>query len=140
MTKGNTKWDIAMAKAKKRDRNFVISYVGSRTLPWPFKFMNVRYTMTCTMDTVLMTLFILWHQKYITHNALKKDTSQMKQIVKLIDSCDYDKASYTFVDFNLNCKTYRLYKAEKKTTPSNVQLQSMMLPATIPCFNCMVST
>ncbi len=27
MMKGNTKWDIAMAKAKENDKNFVISYV-----------------------------------------------------------------------------------------------------------------
>ena len=81
----------AIAKAKDRDRNFVFSYFESREISLQFEW-NVRYTMTCTMDTILMKLFTLCHQKNITLNALKKDASPLKQIVKLIDSGDHVKA------------------------------------------------
>ncbi len=140
ITKGNIEWDITMAKAKERDRDFLMSYVESRTIPWQFEFMNVRYTRTCTMDTVPMTVFILWHQQIITQNALMKDAPWIEQIVKLIGSGDHVKARYEFGDFNLNCKTHRFYEAKKVTNPSTVQLQSPMSPVTVPCFRCTGST
>ena len=135
IAKGNVKRESTMTNAKERDRDFLMSYVESRAIPWEFQFQNVMYTMTCTMDTVLMTVFILRHQNFITQNALKRVTSPIAKKVKLIDSCDHIKARNTFVDSNLNCKTQRFYKAEKGDNPSSVQLHSMMSPVTPPCFN-----
>ena len=94
--------------AKERDRIFAISYVESRASLWQFEFTNVRYTMTCTINAVLMKLFFLCHHNNITCNALKKNSYPMKHIVKLIDSGV--KTRCTFVDFNLNCKTHRFIK------------------------------
>ena len=108
-----------MAKAKERDRDFLMSYVESRVIPWEFQFQNVRYTMTCAMDTVLMTVFILQHQNFITQNAMKKDTSPIAEIVKLIDGGDHIKTRYTFVDFNLKCKSNRFSKAKEGDNPFN---------------------
>ena len=102
-----------MAKAKERDRDFLMSCVDSRAIPWEFQFQNVRYTMICAMDTVLMSVFILRHKNFITQNALKRDTSPMAEIVKLIDSGDHVKGRYTFVDFNLKCKSKRFSKAKE---------------------------
>ena len=76
IAKGNVEWESAMAKAKERDRDFLMSYIKSTTIPWEFQFQNVRYTMTCTMDTVLMTVFILQHQNFITQNAMTPDRAE----------------------------------------------------------------
>jgi hypothetical protein len=53
ITKGNVKWESPIAKAKERDRDFLMSYVESRAILWEFQFQDVRYTMTCTkLNTV----------------------------------------------------------------------------------------
>ena len=75
--------------------------------------------MACTMDTVLMRVFILRHQNCITQNALKTDTSPMAETVKLIGSGDHIKVRYTFVDFNLKCKSNRFSKAKERDNPFN---------------------
>jgi hypothetical protein len=54
-------------------------------IPWQFEFQNVKCIMTCSMDTLLMTPFLLWHQKYIPKKAFKKDSSPMAEIFKLIE-------------------------------------------------------
>jgi hypothetical protein len=48
-----------MGKALIRDRDFLAPYVESRAIPWQFEFEKVKYKMTCSMDTLLMTLFLL---------------------------------------------------------------------------------
>ena len=66
-----------------------------------------------------MTVFILQHQNFITQNALKRDTSPMAEIVKLIDSGDHIKSRYPFVDFNLKCISKRFSKAREQDNPFN---------------------
>ncbi len=51
--KGTIQWKISMDEAQIRDRDFLASYVKSQE--------NSKYIMTCSMDTLLMTLFLLWH-------------------------------------------------------------------------------
>jgi hypothetical protein len=55
--KGTIQWKISTGKAQIRDRDFLASYVESRAIPWQFEFENVKYIMTCSMDTFLMTLY-----------------------------------------------------------------------------------
>ena len=90
--------------------------------------------MTCVMDAVLMTVFILWHQNVITQNALKRDTSSMAEIVKLIDSGDHIKERCTFVGFNLKCKSNRFSKAKGGDNPFNCA-GPICDETCAPCFN-----
>jgi hypothetical protein len=59
--KGTIQCKISMGKAQIRDKYFLASYVESQAIPWQFEFENVTYIITCSMDTLLMTLFLLWH-------------------------------------------------------------------------------
>jgi hypothetical protein len=90
--KGTIQWKISMNKAQIRDRDFLASYVESRAIPWQFEFENVKYIMTCSMDTLLMTLFLLWHRRLIPLLALKNDPSPLKEIFKLIENHQHAEA------------------------------------------------
>ena len=68
--KDTPEWDRAIHEAKQRDSNFLSEYVERRAIPWQFEFQNVKYRMTCSMDTVLMTLFLLRHRKMITDKVV----------------------------------------------------------------------
>ena len=69
--KDTPEWNRAIHKAKERDSDFLAEYVESRAIPWQFEFQNVKYRKTCSMDTVLMTLFLLCQRKMITEKAIK---------------------------------------------------------------------
>jgi hypothetical protein len=66
-----------MGKAQIRDRDFLASYVESRAIPWQFEFENVKYIMTCSVDTLLMTLFLpLQTENYCSsplHSSVRED-------------------------------------------------------------------
>jgi hypothetical protein len=69
--KGTPEWNRAIHKAKQRDSNFLSEYVKCRVIPWQFEFQNVKYRMTCSMDMVLMILFLLRQRKMITEKVIK---------------------------------------------------------------------
>ena len=103
--KGTIQWKISMGKAHIRDGDFLASYVESRAIPWQFEFENIKYIMTCSMDTLLMTLFLLWHRGLIPLKALKNDPSPLKEIFKLIENHQHAEAREKWLDYDLGLKT-----------------------------------
>ena len=89
---GSVRWKLSMGKALIRDRDFLAPYVESRAIPWQFEFEKVKYKMTCSMDTLLMTLFLLWHHQIIPKKALKNDPSPLAEIFKLIEKSQHAEA------------------------------------------------
>ena len=85
-------WKILIGKALIRDRDFLAPYVESGAISWQFEFEKVKYKMTCSMDTLLMTLFLLWHHQIIPKKALKNDPSPLAEIFKLIEKCKHAEA------------------------------------------------
>ena len=94
-----------MGKALIRDRDFLAPYVESRAIPWQFEFEKVKYKMTCSMDTLLMTLFLLWHRQIIPKKALKNDPSPLAEIFKLIEKSKHAEARKKWLDYDLGLKS-----------------------------------
>ena len=107
----NLKRKYAIAKAKERDVQCLINYLESKAIQWQFIHENVRYTMTCAMDTVLMTIFILLHQKVVSRKVLK-DTIILAEVMKLINDGDHSRARYEFVK-HLMTKTAPVFLVAK---------------------------
>ena len=96
--KDTPEWDRAIHEAKQRDSNFLSEYVERRAIPWQFEFQNVKYRMTCSMDTVLMTLFLLRHRKMITDKVVKMSSSVMENILQLIEKESHAQARYSYLE------------------------------------------
>ena len=69
--KSSLDYKKALIKAQERDRDFLTSYVESKIILWQFEFETIKYTMTCSMDTILMNLFL-----YVIKNVSLKRHSQ----------------------------------------------------------------
>lgn len=122
--KGTIQWKISTGKAQIRDRDFLASYVESRAIPWQFEFENVKYIMTCSMDTLLMTLFLLWHRGLIPLKALKNDPSPLKEIFKLIENHQHAEARKKWLDYELGLKTTEFFKSKQGDNPFDCTMQA----------------
>ena len=114
---GTVQWKLSMGKALIRDRDFLAPYVESRAIPWQFEFENVKYIMTCSMDTLLMTLFLLWHRGLIPLKALKNDPSPLAEIFKLIKIWQHAEARKKWLDYDLGLKTTEFFKSKQGDNP-----------------------
>ena len=73
--------------------------------------------MTCSMDTLLMTLFLLWHRGLIPLKALKNDPSPLKEIFKLIENHQHAEARKKWLDYELGLKTTEFFKSKQGDNP-----------------------
>jgi hypothetical protein len=107
-------WNRAIHKAKEQDSDFLTEYVESRAIPWQFEFQNVKCRKTCSMDMVLMTLFLLCQRKVITEKAIKMASSPIKSILQLIEKGLHAQARYTYLEYIFTHRAPRFEKTAKK--------------------------
>ena len=93
-------YKCSLARAWERDRDFLESFVEMKTIPWQFTLDGVRYTMTCAMDTVLMTLFPLWHQKVLPDKAIRRHPPLLADTLKQVKDSEYALARKLWIDMN----------------------------------------
>ncbi len=128
-------WNRAIHKAKERDSDFLTEYVESRAIPWQFEFQNVKYIKTCSMDTVLMTLFLLCQRKMITEKAIKMASSPIESILQLIEKGLHAQARYTYLEYIFTHRAPRFQTTAKKgDNPFNCTSSIMDMASYCPLF------
>ena len=90
----------SLAEARKRDTDFLESFVEEKAIPWQFALDGVRYTMTCAMDTSLMTLFLLWHRKVLPTIAIRRHPPPLADILKHVKDGEHALARKLWIDMN----------------------------------------
>ena len=111
-------YKCSLARAWERDRDFLESFVEKKAIPWQFSFEGVKYTMTCAMDTDLMTLFLLWHRKVLPDKAIRRHPSSLVDILKHIQHGQHALARKLFIDMNFD-KSGSFGKSKKGDNPFN---------------------
>jgi hypothetical protein len=112
--KDTPEWNRTIQEAKQRDSNFLSEYVECRAIPWSFEFQNVKYTMTCSIDMVLMTLFLLRQRKMITEKVVKMASSGMESILELIEKGSHSQARYSYLENIFTHRSPRFATNSKK--------------------------
>jgi len=122
----------SMARAMKRGRDFLESFIEIKTIPWQFSLEGVKYTMTCAMDTVLMTLFLLWHRKVLPDKAIRRHPPPLADILKHVKDGEHALARRLWIDMNTD-SVHFFWKVQERWQPiqllwllscSHVQLQT----------------
>lgn len=111
------KWVFSKNEAIKRDKAFLSSYVEKRAIPWQFSHSNVKYTMTCAMDTVLMTIYLLWFRRHLPPKIPYMDETT-RDIIRCIDNGDHARARYVFVMTKMKTPN-NFTKAKPEDNPFN---------------------
>ena len=133
--KDTPNWNRVIHKAKERDSDFLTAYVESRAIPWQFEFQNVKYRKTCSMDTVLMTLFLLCQRKMITEKAIKMASSPIESILQLIEKGLHAQARYTYLEYIFTHRAPRFQTTAKKgDNPFNCTSSIMDMASYCPLF------
>lgn len=109
----------SLALARKRDKDFLESFIEMKAIPWQFTLDGVRYTMTCAMDTVLMSLFLLWHRKVLPDKAIRRHPPPLADVLKHIKDGEHALARKLFIDMNTNKADGRFGKAKIGDNPFN---------------------
>ena len=132
--KDTPEWNRAIHKAKERDSDFLAEYVESRAIPWQFEFQNVKYRKTCSMDTVLMTLFLLRQRKMITEKAIKMASSPTESILQLIEKdCMRKQDIPTWNAFSHTERPDFKQQPRRETAPSTVHHQLWIWHLIVHC-------
>jgi len=90
----------SLAEARKRNTDFLESFVEEKAIPWQFALDDVRYTMTCAMDTSLMTIFLLWHRKVLPTIAIRRHPRPLADILKHVKDGKHALARKLLIDMN----------------------------------------
>ena len=136
ISKRDVKWVFSKNEAIKRDKAFLSSYVEKRAIPWQFSHSNVKYTMTCAMDTVLMTIYLLWFRRHLPPKIPYMDETT-RDIIRCIDNGDHARARYVFVMTKMKTPNNFTKAKPEDIILSTAQAQYMTLQDPFRCFGIM---